>query len=129
MRLDVYQRRAIFDLVCWVLVAAVLLFVIGSFVGCATGVKQRDVTTDAAASRARPIHAEPTIIRVSEHRCGVVAPGASSYELGGVTRPIGANFTCPTTGAAKERWGSGSRYYVVQYEDGTRMSVAEWWPE
>lgn len=130
MRLDAYQRRAIFDLICWVMVLAVLVFVIGSFVGCATGVKQRDVAVaQPAAMRVRPVHAEPTIIRTGEHRCSVVAPSAISYELGGITRPIGAAFTCPTTGVAKARWGSGTRYYVVQYLDGTRTSHQEWWPE
>ena len=130
MRLDVYQRRILFDLICWVLVLAVFICVLGSFIGCATGVGAPDVVkTDAATARSRPIHQEPTIIRTGEHRCSVVAPGAVHYELGGVTRPIGAAFTCPTTGVAKARWGSGSRYFVVQYEDGQRISVAEWWPE
>lgn len=133
MRLDVYQRRALFDLICWVLVLAVFICVLGSFIGCTTGTSAPDVTqkqaVQAQPAAMRVAHTEPVIIRVGEHRCRVIAPDAVSYELGGVHRQIGAAFTCPTTGVAQARWGSGTRYYIVNYSDGQRVSVAEWWPE
>lgn len=133
MRLDVWQRRAIFDLVCWIIVAAVLMCVIGSFIGCATGTSApdvRNVRTSAKTATAAPPRIVPQLVRLDAHRCVVAAdPSAIWYEQAGTTRVMGAAFPCTTAGNAKERWGSGLRVIVVQYEDGTRERIREYWPE
>ena len=130
MRLDAWQRRAIFDLICWIIVAAVLMCVIGSFVGCATGTSKRAPALAAPTPPTLAQRVEPTIIRTGQHRCGiVVGPGAAWYEQAGTVRPVWATFACPAVGKARERWGSGTRLIVIQYADGRRERVVEFWPE
>ena len=86
------------------------------------------VASDEAA-RLRPIRQAPTIARVSDAACAVVAPGAVRYvQGGGIVRAITNTFPCPTTGVARARWGAGTRTLTVEYADGTTASTTEVWP-
>jgi hypothetical protein len=125
-----YQRRAIFDMVCAIIVVAFAIALIGTFVGCANGTHADDAFALPTAPPDAVARVSPEIIRIDANRCGIVTSAdAVWYEQAGITRPMFATFACPVKGLAKERWGSGSRMIVVQYNDGSRERLEEWWPD
>lgn len=132
--MTIQQRRALFDFICGVIVLAVLMYGIGSTIGCGSaattsGLSAAPTYTPTSNVRHRPVRIDEQIVRVDDWHCRLAtAPGAVAYTQGGVVRSITTPFPCPTVGEAKQRWGSGQRRISIEYNDGTYSSITEWWP-
>lgn len=66
---------------------------------------------------------------MDDNFCRIIAPDAVSYTQGGVSRSILAPFICADCFLrCHPEWGDGTRQIIVDYADGSRASVQEFWP-
>lgn len=135
------ERQRIADIVCAVVVGAVVVIALLSLVGCATpdavflALPGDDATADARTRPVDPGGPVPRIERVDAESCRVYAPGALWYMRGGMVCDVDKPFRCPTgPGTDRVRWGSGNTSLYVFYHNSVNpldadAVIAEVWPE
>lgn len=135
------KRQQIADMVCAIVVGAVVVIALLSLAGCSTEAEARFATAPYSATsdaRTRPVDPGgpvPRIERINAESCRVYAPGALWYMRGGMVCDIDRPFRCPTgPGTDRVRWGSGTTSLYVFYHNSVNpleadAVLAEVWPE